>query len=88
MYKAEVIISNKSGLHARPASLFVKEAGKYDSAIKVIKNGKEYDSKSILGILSMGAVEGDRITISAEGPDEKEAVEGLVRLLESKFGEA
>ncbi|AOT70354.1 HPr family phosphocarrier protein [Geosporobacter ferrireducens] len=88
MYKAEVIISNKSGLHARPASLFVKEAGKYDSIIKVIKNGKEYDSKSIIGILSMGAVEGDRITISAEGPDEKEAVEGLVRLLESKFGEA
>ena len=87
MYKVEAVISNKLGLHARPASLFVKEAGKYDSVIKVIKNGKEYDSKSIIGILSMGAVEGDRIILSAEGSDEKEAVKGRVRLLESKFGE-
>lgn len=88
MYKAEVTIKNKSGLHARPASLFVGAAGKYDSVIKVIKNGKEYDSKSILAILSMGAVEGDIITLSAEGPDEKQAVEELVKLLESKLGEA
>ncbi len=87
MYKTKITISNKLGLHARPASLLVKEATRYSSIVKVIKNDKEYDSKSIIGILSMVAVKGDVITVLAEGPDEKEAVEGLVRLLESKFGE-
>jgi len=87
MYKAEVEIKNAAGLHARPASVFTKESSKFKSDIIVSKNGKEYEAKSILGILSMSASKGDVLTISADGADEKEAVTALVALIESGFGE-
>lgn len=85
MYKAEVEITSETGLHARPASLFTSLSSKYKSQVTVVKSDKEYNAKSIMGILSMGASKGDIITIVAEGDDEKEAVEGLVKLVESKF---
>lgn len=88
MYKIDVSINNESGLHARPASMFIKEASKYKSELKVLKGGKEYNAKSIMGILSMGAKKGDTITILAEGSDEKKAVESLEKLVKSKFNEA
>jgi len=87
MYKEEVVLKNETGLHARPASLFVKEASKFSSNIKVFKDGKEYNAKSIMGILSMGAGKGDAITIQAEGEDEKEAVKALVDLVNDNFNE-
>ncbi|HHV39053.1 MAG TPA: HPr family phosphocarrier protein [Tepidimicrobium sp.] len=87
MYKEEVILKNKTGLHARPASLFVREAAKFSSDIKVIKDNKEYNAKSIMGILSMGAGKGDAITIQADGSDAEEAIESLVKLINDKFNE-
>ncbi|KGG79493.1 phosphocarrier protein HPr, partial [Caloranaerobacter azorensis H53214] len=51
MQKVQVELKNETGLHARPASIFVKEASKYASDIKIIKNGREYNAKSIMGIL-------------------------------------
>lgn len=87
MYKVETELKNETGLHARPASLFVKESVKYSSEIKVVKDGREYNAKSIMGILSIGAGKGDRLTIVAEGRDEKEAVEALSKLVNSEFGE-
>lgn len=85
MYMMEVVINNELGLHARPANEFIKEASKFKAEIKVIKNNTEYNGKSIIGILSMGAIKGDTITIAAKGEDEKEAVEALVKLIASKF---
>ena len=87
MYKVEAVIKNETGLHARPASVFIKEASKYKSDIIASKDGKEYVAKSILGILSMSAAKGEVITISAEGSDEEKAVTALVALIESGFGE-
>lgn len=87
MYKKEVVIGNEAGMHARPASIFVKEAARFKSDIKVIKDDKEANGKSIISILSMGANKDNVITILAEGPDEKEAVDCLVELVESKFNE-
>jgi len=81
MYRVEVQIKDETGLHARPASLFVKEASRYSSDIKIIKDGKEYNGKSIMGLLSMGAQKGDMIIIKAEGEDEKKAAEGLKLLI-------
>lgn len=78
MYKREVILESKTGLHARPASIFVREASKYKSDINIIKENQKYNAKSIMGILSMGASKGDVLTIEAEGEDEKEAVDSLV----------
>lgn len=78
MYREEIILENKTGLHARPASLFVKEASKYKSEINLIKGEDSYNAKSIMGLLSMGASKGDCLVIEAEGEDEKEAVTSLV----------
>jgi len=80
-------LKNETGLHARPASLFVKEASSYKSEVKVVKDGKEYNAKSIMGILSMGAGKGDKIDIIAVGADEKNAAEALKKLIDSNFGE-
>lgn len=87
MFKGNVVLENKTGLHARPASMLVKEASKYSSQIKLMKDDKEYNAKSIMGILSMGAGKGTKLTIIADGEDEKEAVESLKALIDSNFGE-
>ncbi|RKD24860.1 phosphocarrier protein [Caminicella sporogenes DSM 14501] len=87
MYKLEIELRNETGLHVRPASLFVKEAAKYKSEISIIRNNVEYNGKSIMGILSMGAAKGDKLMIIAKGEDEKEAIKGLKALVDSNFGE-
>ncbi|WP_432408229.1 HPr family phosphocarrier protein [Wukongibacter sp. M2B1] len=87
MYKVEIKLKNETGLHARPASLFVKEASKYSSDITIIKDGKGFTGKSIMGILSMGAVKGDMLIIEGKGEDEIKAVDALKALIESNFGE-
>ncbi|WP_066501227.1 HPr family phosphocarrier protein [Abyssisolibacter fermentans] len=87
MFKLDAVLKNETGLHARPASMFTKEASKYEADVKVIKEGKEYNAKSIMGILSMGAMKGDVITIVADGKNEKEAVEALKKLVDDNFGE-
>ena len=74
------VVKNETGLHARPASLFVQKAAKYKSTIKVKKDGKEANAKSIISVLSLGASFGSEITIIADGPDAEEAVAGLVEL--------
>ncbi len=78
---------NESGLHARPAHLFVTTAQKYQSTIHVIKDGKKVDGKSILAILTLGAAKDAEIIIEAQGEDEKDAVTELGVLIESNFGE-
>jgi len=87
MYSQEVTIENKTGLHARPASLFVKTASKFKSDIMVDKNSKTGNAKSIISILSLGIGKGSRVKITADGPDENEAVVSLVELVKTKFGE-
>ncbi|MBE5780360.1 MAG: HPr family phosphocarrier protein [Clostridiales bacterium] len=77
------VVKNETGLHARPASLFVQKAAKYKSTIKVQKDGKVANAKSIISVLSLGASFGSEITIIADGPDAEDAVAGLVELLDS-----
>lgn len=87
MQKIEIVLKNETGLHARPASLFVKEAAKFTAELKVKKGEKEYNGKSIIDILSMGAAKGDLLTIMADGEDEKEVVIALKELIERNFDE-
>lgn len=87
VFSAEVELKNETGLHARPASQFVFTSSKFKSHIVIIKDGKEYNAKSIMGVLSMGASKGTILTIKAEGEDEQEAVEALKALIEGNFGE-
>ncbi|MBO8162688.1 MAG: HPr family phosphocarrier protein [Brevibacillus sp.] len=83
----QVTIQNKTGLHARPAAEFVKTASKFQSEITLIKDGKEINAKSVIGVMSLAAAKGTVLTIRAEGADEQEAIDALVQLIESKFGE-
>lgn len=87
MTEATTTIENKTGIHARPASLFVQTASKFKSKVQIKAKGKTVDAKSILMIMSMGLVKGTEITLAADGPDEAEAVQTLKELIDNKFGE-
>jgi phosphocarrier protein len=87
MTQATLTIENKTGIHARPASIFVQTASKFKSKVQIQAKGKTVDAKSILMIMSMGLVKGTEITIIADGPDEADAVKALQDLVASKFGE-
>ncbi len=87
MIEKETVLVNKLGMHARAATKLVQLAQKFKSRIVVIVNGMEADAKSILGLLILAAPVGTKVKIRAEGEDEKEAVEAIVKLIEEKFGE-
>ncbi|HCX65561.1 MAG TPA: phosphocarrier protein HPr [Eubacteriaceae bacterium] len=82
-----VILQNKTGLHARPASKFVETANKFSSEIMIKKENTTVNAKSIMGVMVLGANKGTEIIIEADGTDEEEAMEALVNLVESKFDE-
>jgi len=81
-------VLNGTGLHARPAKLFVETASRFRSRITVRKQGDECDGKSILGLMLLSAAQGREITIEAHGEDETEALAALAWLVEDRFGEA
>ena len=80
-------MNNPQGLHARPADLFVKLAGRFASTIPVIKDGERVDGKSILAILTLAAVQGTQLRIEATGPDADEALHALAELFLRNFDE-
>lgn len=81
----ECMISNKQGLHARPAALFVQIAEKYDSEITVTKDQEKVNGKSIMGLLMLGAHYQSKIFISIEGQDCEEAMADIERFFESNI---
>ncbi len=83
----KVKIINKLGLHARPAAMLVKTAGKYKSEVTLSKDDMEVNAKSIMGVMMLAAEKGSIVTIRAEGEDEAEVVDALVGLVERKFDE-
>ena len=87
MVTKSVQVTNALGLHARAAARFVHLATRFTSQIRVARDAKVMDGKSIMGILLLAAPRGSTLTISAEGPDEANAVESLTQLVESGFGE-
>ena len=88
MTSRSVVVSNQLGLHARAAAKFVHMAGRYEAQIRVGRENRVMDGKSIMGILLLAAARGTTITISADGPDEADAVDALCALVASGFGEA
>ena len=87
MYVRDVVIKNQIGLHARPATFFIKKANEYQSSIWLEKEERRVNAKSLLGVLSLGATGGTKINIIADGADEQKAVDDLVALVESGFTE-
>ena len=87
MTSRQVTVVNQLGLHARAAARFVHLATKYRAHIRVARDAKIMDGKSIMGILLLAAGRGTSLTITAEGDDEQDAVEALAELVASGFGE-
>ena len=87
MIEKRILIANQTGLHARPAAQFVQAAAKFKSRVMISKAGREVDAKSIISVLSLGAGKGTEITLKAEGEDEGAAIDALVALIQSNFGE-
>ncbi len=87
MVERSLKIQNRLGLHARAAALFVQTASKFASNITIEKEGVEVNGKSIMGIMMLAAAKGSDVVIRADGRDEKDAVDGMSRLIEDKFYE-
>lgn len=87
MYVKEVVIQNEIGLHARPATFFIQKANEYRASIWIEKDERRVNAKSLLGVLSLGIVGGTTVKLIADGPDEEEAVEGLIELINDGFSE-
>ena len=87
MTSRTVVVVNQLGMHARAAAKFVRIATRYQARVRVARDAREMDGKSIMGILLLAAARGTSITISAEGADEDEAVQALVALVAYGFGE-
>lgn len=87
MVEREVEIVNRLGLHARAAAKLVHRASAFDSRVTLVKDGEEVDAKSILGILVLAAAQGTRLTLRAEGADEREAVDAIAALIADRFQE-
>ncbi len=87
MMTETVTIVNQLGLHARAAARFVQLAGRFRSKVRVTRDGRQVDGKSIMGILLLAAARGAVITISADGLDEADALQSLAALVRTGFGE-
>lgn len=79
------VIKDELGIHARPAGLLVKEAAKFQSAVKIAKDGKEADAKRIFGVMGLGVKCGQEVTVSADGADEAEAITALEAFFNSNL---
>lgn len=87
MIQARIVLTNEVGLHARPASSLVKCAAKFKSQVTIAAGSKKANGKSIMSVLSLGAVKGDELLLTAEGGDEAACVEELIGLITTGFGE-
>ena len=88
MPSRELTISNKLGIHARPAAEFVQTASRYDAEIRVEKDGEEVDGKSIMGLMMLAAGHGSVLNVMAEGNDAEDALTAIEALVGRNFEDA
>ena len=86
-YFAEIVIPNKKGLHARASAQFVRTTTRFNAKVRVTRDGHTVGGTSIMGLMMLAAGQGHSILIEVEGAEASEALEALVTLVESKFGE-
>ena len=87
MIEQEVEIKNRAGMHTRPAASLVKLSARFKSEVFLIKDGFSINAKSIIGVMTLAAEQGSKITLRVEGADENEAMTELVALFNAGFGE-
>jgi phosphocarrier protein len=83
----DFLVSNKLGIHARPAAMFVKTASRFSSNIFVEKDGEKVNGKSIMGLMMLAACQGSKVTVHAEGKDASQAMAEIETLIKRKFDE-
>ncbi|KUO71493.1 MAG: PTS sugar transporter subunit IIA [Clostridia bacterium BRH_c25] len=83
MISGDVMVMNKSGLHARPAAMLVKTASDYKSTVNIEFNGRKGNAKSIIAVLALGVNNGARIKVSVDGEDEQAAFDAIIKLIET-----
>lgn len=81
-------IQNKHGLHARAAALFVQTVNKFSSQVTVTNNGQSTDGRSIMGMLTLGAIQGCKIQVEVIGDDAEKALRAIEKLLDNRFNES
>ncbi|MFE3574841.1 phosphocarrier protein HPr [Lysinibacillus sp. NPDC059133] len=84
MIEKQYQVIEETGIHARPASILVKAAGKYDSSIQLEYNKKRVNLKSIMGVMALGIGQGAEIKIIVDGTDEKEALQSIEEILKKE----
>lgn len=87
MVERQITVSNSLGIHARPASLIVQLASKFNATISLVKDGAVADAKSIMNVMMLAAAHNSTITLRASGPDEQVALAALCELFANKFNE-
>ena len=87
MAERTVRVVNRNGVHARPAAEIVKCSSRFRSEITIVRDDLEVNGKSIMGVMMLAAEQGATLTLRARGPDENEAVDALVQLIDGGFGE-
>src|SRR2546430_13677947 len=83
----ELVVTNKLGIHARPAAMFVKTANRFECDVFVEKDGEKVNGKSIMGLMMLAAGPGSKLSVYAEGQDASQAIGELEKLLKRKFDE-
>lgn len=87
MIKKTARIVNKLGLHARPSAMLVTAASKYESQVFLTKDGLRVNAKSIMGVMMLAAEQGAEVIVEVDGVDEEPALEEILKVIESGFGE-
>ena len=87
MVSKEIIVQNQVGLHARPATFFIQKANEFNCSIRISKDERKVNAKSLLGVLSLGITRGTSVMLTADGSDEEKALEELESLVASNFAE-
>ena len=87
MYNKEATVVNQVGLHARPATFLIQKANEFKCSVWIEKDERKVNAKSLLGVLSLGIIQGESVNIIGDGPDEVAAVNTLCDLIASEFSE-
>ena len=88
MLQREVEIINKLGLHARASAKLTQVAGQFAAEVRLSRNGRQVNAKSIMGVMMLAAAKGSTVVIETDGVDEKEAMQAVEALIADRFGEA
>ena len=87
MIKNEITISNKLGLHARASAKLTKLAGSYPCEVWMSRGERRVNAKSIMGVMMLAAGIGSQVVVETDGPQEQEAMDALLAIINDKFGE-